>query len=98
MTKRQRQRERDLDKSVMEGFWGGMAEGERLRKLHGPLCQSCLHDHEIADDVIKRRSNRLHDATCWMVSKWGRGNMPFCDKHRTELKKTGWKVTRRLPK
>ena len=82
----------------MEGLWSSLAEGDRLRKLHGPLCQSCLHDHEIADDVIKRRSDRQHDATCWMVSRFSPRNIPCCDKHRAELKKSGWKVTRRLPK
>jgi len=74
----------------MEGLWSSLAEGDRLRKLHGPLCQSCLHDHEIADDVIKRRSDRQHDATCYMVSKYG-GGMYSCDKHRAELlRKPGW--------
>jgi hypothetical protein len=33
-----------------------------------------------------------------MVSKCGRGRMPFCDKHRAELAQSGWTVTRVLPK
>ena len=81
---------------LMDGFWSGLAERQRLRKLHGMLCKDCLHDHKIPDYVIEQRLDRQHDATCTMRSPYGGPTVPMCDKHRTKLSKKGWAVTRQL--
>lgn len=87
-----------MGNSLIESLFIGLAEADALRKRYGPVCKSCFHNHSTSDRVIKKRTNRSHDATTWLVferdpsvpsarlRRW-----PFCDKHaRSFLLKNGW--------
>ena len=82
----------------MSQLFTALAESAALRRLYGPVCKGCNHDHNISDKEIESRTNRNHDATTLLQCKYGtRPQWPFCDKHTNEMIKTrSWKKIKKI--
>ena len=81
---------------MMSQLFTALAESAALKRLYGPVCKGCNHDHNISDKEIESRTNRNHDATTWLKYKEG-PQWPFCDKHTNEMIKTGsWKKIKKI--